>query len=135
MELFIIIIFVATLVIILPTIINHKKVTNGVINYDNNMRKYVYKIKLSKKEIIHFLKGTNEFDELTCTFNDDETIIKFSNKGSDIKYYFQVHEYGDYSLLQLEQASKIGNYLQYKLNPFFVNKLNAEIVPFAQYKF
>ena len=135
MELYFIIMFLATLGILLPIIIKHKRVNNGIINYNNSMTKYVYKVNLSKTEILKLLKGTSEFDELSCTFNEDETIIKFSKTGSYIKYYFLVHEYDDYSLLQLEQASKFGNYLQYKLNPFFVNKLNAEIVPFSLHKF
>ena len=135
MDLFITVMLVATFVVVLIPIINHKKVTNGIINYDNNMRKYVYKVNLSKKEIIKLLSETNEFDELNCTFNQDETIIKFSKVGSNIKYYFHVYEHNDYSLLMLEQASKFGNYLQYKLNVFFVNKLNAEIVPFSLHKF
>ena len=135
MELYFIIMFLVTLGILLPIIIKHKTVNNGIINYNNSMTKYVYKVNLSKAEILKLLKGTSEFDELSCTFNEDETIIKFSKTGSYIKYYFLVREYDDYSLLQLEQASKFGNYLQYKLNPFFVNKLNAEIVPFSLYKF
>ena len=61
--------------------------------------------------------------------------IGFTENAENIKYYFHVYEHDDYSLLMLEQASKFGNYLQYKLNPFFVNKLNAEIVPFSLHKF
>lgn len=78
MELYFIIMFLATLGILLPIIIKHKRVNNGIINYNNSMTKYVYKVNLSKTEILKLLKGTSEFDELSCTFNEDETIIKFS---------------------------------------------------------
>ena len=92
------------------------------------MRKFVYKVYLSRQEIITLLKSKNEIDELTCTFNDDETVIKISEYGSNRKYYFQVQELNGFSLLKLEQVSIIGmqSWVPFKLNPFLVEKLNAE---------
>ena len=115
----------------------HKEISNGIINYDSLMRKFVYKVHLSKQEVITLLKLKNEIDELTCTFNNDETIIKISEFGSYRKYFFQVQEIDGYSLLKLEQVSLFGMQSQvpFKLNPFLVKKLNAEIVPFSQYEF
>lgn len=122
---------------IIPMHKEHEKVCNGVINYDSVMRKFVYKVYLSRQEVITLLKSKNEIDELTCTFNDDETIIKISEYGSNRKYYFQVQELNGFSLLKLEQVSVIGmqSWVPFKLNPFLVKKLNAEIVPFSQHKF
>lgn len=51
--------FLATLGILLPIIIKHKRVNNGIINYNNSMTKYVYKVNLSKTEILKLLKGTS----------------------------------------------------------------------------
>lgn len=122
---------------IIPMHKEHEKVCNGVINYDSVMRKFVYKVYLSRQEVITLLKSKNEIDELTCTFNDDKTIIKISEYGSNRKYYFQVQELNGFSLLKLEQVSVIGmqSWVPFKLNPFLVKKLNAEIVPFSQHKF
>lgn len=122
---------------VIPMHKKHREVSNGIINYDSVMRKFVYKVYLSRQEIITLLKSKNEIDELTCTFNDDETVIKISEYGSNRKYYFQVQELNGFSLLKLEQVSIIGmqSRVPFKLNPFLVEKLNAEIVPFSQYKF
>ncbi len=139
--LFFIFLFVLVFVLAFGTIIpmhkEHEKVSNGIINYDSVMRKFVYKVYLSRQEVITLLKSKNETDELTCTFNDDETIIKISEYGSNRKYYFQVQELNGFSLLKLEQVSVIGmqSWVPFKLNPFLVKKLNAEIVPFSQHKF
>lgn len=139
--LFFIFLFVLVFVLAFGTIIpmhkEHEKVCNGIINYDSVMRKFVYKVYLSRQEVITLLKSKNEIDELTCTFNDDETIIKISEYGSNRKYYFQVQELNGFSLLKLEQVSVIGmqSWVPFKLNPFLVKKLNAEIVPFSQHKF
>ncbi len=139
--LFYIFLFILVSVLALGTVIpmhkKHKEVSNGIINYDSVMRKFVYKVYLSRQEVITLLKSKNEIDELTCTFNDDETIIKISEYGSNRKYYFQVQELNGFSLLKLEQVSVIGmqSRVPFKLNPFLVKKLNAEIVPFSQHKF
>lgn len=132
-----ILVSVLTFGMIIPMHKEHEKVCNGVINYDSVMRKFVYKVYLSRQEVITLLKSKNEIDELTCTFNDDETIIKISEYGSNRKYYFQVQELNGFSLLKLEQVSVIGmqSWVPFKLNPFLVKKLNAEIVPFSQHKF
>ena len=134
--LFILVLFIA-LGSVIPMLKKHKEISNGIINYDSLMRKFVYKVHLSKQEVITLLKSKNEIDELTCTFNNDETIIKISEFGSYRKYYFQVQEIDGYSLLKLEQVSLFGMQSQvpFKLNPFLVKKLNAEIVPFSQYEF
>ena len=132
-----ILVSVLTFGMIIPMHKEHEKVCNGVINYDSVMRKFVYKVYLSRQEVITLLKSKNEIDELTCPFNDDETIIKISEYGSNRKYYFQVQELNGFSLLKLEQVSVIGmqSWVPFKLNPFLVKKLNAEIVPFSQHKF
>lgn len=142
MKIFFIILFfiiLLTLVLggIIPIYINHKTVSNGVINYDSTMRKFVYKINLSRQAVITLLKSKNEIDELTCSFNEDETIINIAEYGSNRKYYFNVLEYNNHSILRLEQVSIIGmrSYVPYKLNPFIISKLQAEIIPFSQYSF
>ena len=139
--LFYIFLFILVSVLALGTVIpmhkKHKEVSNGIINYDSVMRKFVYKIYLSRQEVITLLKSKNEIDELTCSFNNDETIIKISEYGSNREYYIEVCEHKNYSILKLEQVSLIGmrSYIPFKLNPFIVNKLQAELVPFSQYGF
>lgn len=125
------------LAINIPIYKNHKKATGGIINYDATMKKFVYKVNLSNRQIINTLSIKNEFDELFCTFDFEKSVIRFSEYGSHRDYYFQVIEYNDFSVLRLEQVALFGmqSSVPLKLNSFMVNKLQAEIIPFSQYGF
>ena len=134
---FFIILIPLVLGIIIPIYKKHHSVTGGIVNYDSTMRKFVYKINLSYQQIVDLLNTKNDVDELSCTFDLDKAIIRFSEYGSHRDYYFQVQEFDGFSILRLEQVALIGmqSHVPYKLNPFFVSKLHAEIVPFSQYGF
>ena len=134
---FFVILIPLVLGIIIPIYKNHSKVTGGIINYDSSMRKFVYKVNLSHQQMVDLLNTKNDADELSCTFDFDKAIIRFSEYGSHRNYYFQIQEYSGFSILKLEQVELIGmsSHVPYKLNPFIVNKLQAEIVPFSQYGF
>ena len=134
---FFVILIPLVLGIIIPIYKNHSKVTGGIINYDSSMRKFVYKVNLSHQQMVDLLNTKNDVDELSCTFDFDKAIIRFSEYGSHRNYYFQIQECSGFSILKLEQVELIGmsSHVPYKLNPFIVNKLQAEIVPFSQYGF
>lgn len=123
--------------IVIPIYQNHSKSTGGIINYDPTMKKFVYKVNLSKQQVVNLLNVSNEIDELSCTIDDQKSIIRFSEYGSYKDYYFQVIECNDFSILRLESVTFIGmqSHVPYKLNPFMINKLRAEIIPFSQYAF
>lgn len=123
--------------IIIPVYKSHYKATGSIINYDTTMRKFVYKVNLSSEDIINLLKIKNDIDELSCTFDFDKSVIRLSDYGSYRDYYFQVQECNGFSILRLEQVTLIGmsSHIPYKLNPFMVRKLQAEIIPFSQYGF
>lgn len=119
---------------IIPIYKKHQETTNGIINYDPYMRKFIYKVNLSKEQIIGILNTKNATDELVCKFCYEESSIEFSEYGSSKKYYYSIQEYRGFSILRLEQAAWIGtkSYIPYKLNPFMVKKLQAELIPFSQ---
>ena len=121
--------------IILPIHKKHNKATGGVVNYDSSMRKFVYKVYMSKEEIINSLITTNDIDDLTCKFDFERSVIRFSEYGSSREYFFEIRECDGFSILQLDQVSLIGmqSHIPYKLNPFLVSKLSAEIIPFSKY--
>lgn len=121
--------------VIIPIYKKHNEVTVDVINYDSYMSKFIYKVNLSREDIINLLKTSSETDELTCAFDFERAVIKFSQKGSNKEYYFEIREYDGFSLLKLEQVSMFSAQVPYKLNPFMVKKLKAELVPFSQYYF
>ena len=132
---FVVILIPLVLGIIIPIYKNHSKVTGGIINYDSTMRKFVYKINLSSQEIVYLLNTKNDIDELSCAFDFEKSVIRFSEYGSHRDYYFKIQECSDFSVLRLEQVDLLGmqSHVPYKLNPFIVSKLRAEIVPFSQY--
>ena len=123
--------------IVIPIYKNHNEVTGGIINYDSTMRKFVYKIDLSSQEIIDLLNKKNVADELSCSFDLKNSVIRFTEYGSHRDYFFKIQEFSDFSILRLEQVALLGmqSSVPYKLNPYIVSKLNAEIVPFSQYRF
>ena len=134
---FFVILIPLVLGIVIPIYKEHSKVTVDVINYDSAMRKFVYKINLSSQEIIDLLNTKNDIDELSCSFDLEKSVIRFLEYGSHRDYYFKIQECSDFSILRLEQVALLGmrSSVPYKLNPFIVNKLQAEIVPFSQYSF
>ena len=125
------------LAIIIPMYKNHYRTTSNAINYDSMMRKFVYKVCMSSEQIINELKNTTDIDELSCEFDHERSVIKFSEYGSSREYYFKIHECNGFSVLRLEQVALLGmqSSIPYKLNPFLISKLQAEIIPFSQYDF
>ena len=132
---FFIILFLLVLGIIIPIYKRHYKATGSVINYDATMRKFVYKVNLSGEDIINVLKIKNDIDELSCTFDFDRSVIKFSEYGSYREYFFQIQECNGFSILRLKQVEVLGmsSWVPFQLNPFIVSKLQAEIIPYSKY--
>ena len=134
-------IMIISSVVVIPKYGKFAKATN-VVNYDRTRRKFVYKVYMSKEEIINSLKIMNIKDELSCTFDlEKNTVIitdlslSYVYKGAYNEYFYEIQEYDGFSILQLSVASIFSerNNIWLKLNPFMVSKINAEIVPFSQY--
>ena len=134
---FFVILIPLVLGIIIPIYKKHSSVTGGIINYDSSMRRFVYKVNLSYQQVVDLLNTKNAVDELSCTFDFEKAIIRFSEYGSHRDYHFQIQECSGFSILKLEQVELIGmsSHVPLKLNPFIVSKLQAEVVPFSQYGF
>ena len=120
---------------IVPIYKKHSEATGSTINYDATMRRFIYRTQLTYEQIVDLLTMKSDTDELSCTFDFDKAIIRFSDYGSYRDYYFQIQKYDNHSILRLEQVAPIGvqSHIPYKLNPFLVQKLQAEIIPFSQY--
>ena len=109
----------------IPIYKSHYKATDGIINYDSVMRKFVYKTNLSKDEIIDLLNTKSDLDELSCSFDFDKSIIRFSEYGSHKDYYFQVHECIGFSILRLEQVSFLPHF-QGRFRTILLTEQNKE---------
>ena len=140
-------IFLIMFVLVAPAIIytaisvlkKHSQSTGDIVNYDAFMNKYVYKVPMTKSEIISTLNVRNTADELSYTLDLEKATIVFTDYNDSIAYFFYIQEQDGFSILKLEKVSApvmaSRSYIPYKLNPFMVKKLCAEIIPFEQYRF
>lgn len=114
----------------------HREATNGIVNHDPMVRKFVYKVELTRDEIIGILLSTKFNDKLTCTFDPDLSTITFNELLYSEKYYLVTEKQDSLTILKLEQiAASRRSQIKYKLNPFIVDKLNAHPLPFSEYEF
>lgn len=143
--------FIIILGINLHILKKHEEVTGDVVNYDSSMSRFVYKVYMSKEEVINSLKIMNIKDTLSCTFDFENSTILFkdlSSVSSHKKYFYEIKECDGFAILKLCHVSFAKNHyymsrpfwgsrgqnnIPYMLNPFMVSKINAEIIPFSQY--
>ena len=130
-------IMIAGSVVTIPMYDKFAKATGSVVNHDRYMRKFVYKVYMSKDEIINSLKIMNIKDELSCTFDFEKTTVlitdisRLGSLGPRREYFYEIQEYDEFSILKLSVTTIFHerNQICFKLNPFMVSKLNAEIIP------
>ncbi len=114
----------------------HKKATGSVINYDSMMSKYVYKVFLSKDEILQRLGQSENTDELTCEIDTARSVMTFGAYGTHPKaYFFDIQVLDGFCILRLTATEPLGmrSQIPLKLNPYMAKKLNAEMLPFSHY--
>ncbi len=124
--------------IVIPICKRHREATNGVINYNADMTRFVYKVYAGKEEIIRLLQTYNIADEVTFRVNmNDGSMTVYEQEGVYQEYYYTILEYTAYSVLRLQKVKYIDrqSYIQLKLNPSIIRKLPAEPIPFSQYGF
>ena len=111
-----------------------RKVSKGVVNHDNFMREFIFKIDKPEEEILSILSSEIKSDFFSCTLNQNEKTITFYEFRDMNEYKYDIQEYDNYCILRLKQTSFISNIrdVLYKLNPFIVKKLNAEIIPYSK---
>ena len=119
----------------LPEYRKHQEVTGGIVNHDPMMSKFVYKIPMDRETMIGRLSNDNEFDEICCTFDLHRSVMRFSLYGSRKEFFFRVQEREGVQILTLEDAScfKTQDMLTYRINPFLIETLQAEPIPFGKY--
>lgn len=121
---------------IIPIYRNHKEATGDIINYDSYMCKFVYKVNWPSEVIITKLATRNDVDDLFCSFDSEKSIVRISEYGSHRDYYYQIIECDGFCILKLELVQLIGtsSQISLKLNPFMIDKIQAETIPFSEYK-
>ena len=133
---FIVLILMLVLGHTIPIYKKHVETSANIKNFDSYMRKFVYKVNLPSEIIINTLSSRNDVDDLYCHFDSENSVIRISEYGSHRDYYYQIIECDGYCILKLEQVALIGmrSHIPYRLNPFMVSKLQAELIPYSEYK-
>ena len=133
---FIVLILMLVLGHTIPIYKKHAETSANIKNFDSYMRKFVYKVNLPSETIINALSSRDVVDELYCHFDSENSVIRISEYGSHRDYYYQIIECDGYCILKLEQVALIGmrSHIPYRLNPFMVSKLQAELIPYSEYK-
>lgn len=124
------------LTIVISTQRANKKATGSVINYDSMMSKFVYKVFLSKDELLQRLVNSEDTDELTCEIDMASSVMTFGAYGTRPKaYFFDIQVLDGFCILRLTATESLGmsSQIPLKLNPHMVKKLNAEMLPFSSY--
>lgn len=127
--------FISTTNLPNPSYEKYLNATNGIVNHNRTLTKFVYKVYMSKEEIISSLKIMNVKDSLSCAFDFEKNIIIFSELGGfKNEFFYEIQECDGFSILKLRQTSLLGTpHYDYKLNLFMISKINAEVIPFSQY--
>lgn len=134
---FFVVIIPAALYLVLKPMLQHNKLLNGVVNYDTFMRKFVFRVELTKEELYAQLKMHNINDSLEYYLNDDYSVITFTRYNAKFPYKILIDECSGYIILKVEQIPLIMNkgIVPYCINDFFVKKFNAKPLQYGKYAF
>ena len=114
----------------------HKLSVRNAVNHTPAMTCFVYWVALPRDEILRRLSDTDETDILSCSLDLSEQKVRFTESLSSAEYTLSFQETEGGTLLRLRHASFISNLfskeIPFKLNPFFIQKLNAEIIPYFE---
>ena len=120
----------------LPIWLRHKASVRNAVNHTPAMTCFVYKVALPRDEILQRLSEKDKPDCLSCSLDLPEKKVKFSGFSSGAEYTLSFQETDGGTLVHLKQATFISNLfskeIPLKLNPFFIQKLNAEIIPYFE---
>ncbi len=121
--------------VLVPPMVRHRKVT-AVRNHNVARMKFVYKIEMSQEALLDTLSDST--NNLAFRINRENATMRICDASSTILYYYDIEKIADETVvLRLEQRSYVTmrSQISYKLNPFFVDFLDAELLPFEEYGF
>lgn len=114
-----------SLYIIFKPIFLQNKLLNGIVNYDIFMKKFVYRIDLTREEFYSQLKIRNSNDLLDYYLNDDCSVITFIRYNARFEYKIMIDEFDESIILRVEQIPLVSK-VAYLINAFFIRKFNAK---------
>ena len=91
---------------------------------------------MTKEQIFQALHTHCETDALSCSVNIQESVLKFTWYHEHEEYFIVIREAPGESLILLKAIHPVAGQTPFSglLNPFMVEKLNAVLLPYSEYK-
>ena len=131
---FVLVVIPIALYNIFKPMFRQNKLLNGVVNYDTFMRKFVFRIELTKEEFYSQIKIRNINDVLEYSLNEDCSVITFTMYNMKYSYKIIVDDFNESIILRVEQI-QITSKPAFRINEFFIKKFNATPLEFEKYSF
>ena len=131
---FVVVVIPIALYIIFKPMFRQNKLLNGIVNYDTFMRKFVFRIEITKEEFYSRLKIRNINDVLDYSLNEDCSVITFTMYNMKYSYKIMVDNFNESIILRVEQI-QITSKPAFRINDFFIKKFNATPLEFEKYSF
>ena len=131
---FVVVVIPIALYIIFKPMFRQNKLLNGIVNYDTFMRKFVFRIEITKEEFYSRLKIRNINDVLEYSLNEDCSVITFTMYNMKYSYKIIVDDFNESIILRVEQI-QITSKPAFRINEFFIKKFNATPLEFEKYSF
>jgi len=131
---FVVVVIPVALYIIFKPMFRQNKLLNGIVNYDTFMRKFVFRIEITKEEFYSQLKIRNINDVLEYSLNEDCSVITFTMYNMKYSYKIIVDDFNESIILRVEQI-QITSKPAFRINEFFIKKFNATPLEFEKYSF
>jgi len=131
---FVLVVIPIALYIIFKPMFRQNRLLNGIVNYDTFMRKFVFRIEITKEEFYSQLKIRNINDVLEYSLNDDCSVITFTMYNMKYSYKIIVDDFNESIILRVEQI-QVTSKPAFYINEFFIKKFNATPLEFEKYSF
>ena len=131
---FVVVVIPIALYIIFKPMFRQNKLLNGIVNYDTFMRKFVFRIEITKEVFYSQLKIRNINDVLEYSLNEDCSVITFTMYNMKYSYKIIVDDFNESIILRVEQI-QITSKPAFRINEFFIKKFNATPLEFEKYSF
>ena len=131
---FVVVVIPIALYIIFKPMFRQNKLLNGIVNYDTFMRKFVFRIEITKEVFYSQLKIRNINDVLEYSLNEDCSVITFTLYNMKYSYKIIVEDFNESIILRLEQI-QVTSKPAFRINEFFIKKFNAKPLEFEKYYF
>ena len=131
---FVVVVIPIALYIIFKPMFRQNKLLNGIVNYDTFMKKFVFRIEITKEEFYSQLKIRNINDVLEYSLNEDCSVITFTMYNMKYSYKIIVDDFDESIILRVEQI-QITSKPAFRINDFFIKKFNATPLEFEKYSF